>query len=174
VWPVDSYPNSATEETLDEAAKKQALRMIPYGLFVLTAKNGDDVASATVNWVTQTSFKPPLVAVGIKLDTHPYATVRAAGHFAINVLSASQKDVAQEFFMTVHPEGNRLGSVTIRPGATGAPIINEVPAYWECRLVDVVEQGDHHLFIGEVVEAGVHENPAPPLLMRDTGWNYGG
>ena len=50
---------------MDEAAKKQALRMIPYGLFVVTAKNGDDVTSATVNWVTQTSFSPPLVAVGL-------------------------------------------------------------------------------------------------------------
>jgi flavin reductase (DIM6/NTAB) family NADH-FMN oxidoreductase RutF len=159
---------------MDEAAKKTALRMIPYGLFVLTAKNGDDVASATVNWVTQSSFKPPLVAVGIKADTHPYETVKAAGNFAINVLDASQKDVAQAFFMTVNPEGNQLGPVTFREGATGAPILNETPAYWECRLVEIVEQGDHHLFIGEVVEAGVKEGAQPTLLMRDTGWNYGG
>src|ERR1051325_9776272 len=106
---------------MDEAAKKTALRMIPYGLFVLTAKNGEDVASATVNWVTQTSFKPPMVAVGIKVDTHPYETVKKAVKFAINVLDASQKDIAQAFFMTVTPEGNQLGPVTIRPGTTGSP-----------------------------------------------------
>ena len=159
---------------MDEAAKKQALRMIPYGLFVLTAKNGEDVASATVNWVTQTSFKPPLVAVGIKAETHPYETVKAAGSFAINVLNADQKDVAQAFFMTVKPEGNQLGPVTFRPGTTGSPIFNESPAYWECKVIDVVEHGDHHIFVGEVVEAGVAENPSPALLMRDTGWNYGG
>jgi len=159
---------------VDEAAKKQALRMIPYGLFVLTAKNGNDITSATVNWVTQTSFKPPLVAVGIKADTHPYTTVKAAGTFAINVLGADQKDIAQAFFMTVEPEGNKLGPVTFREGTTGSPILNEAPAYWECRVVDVVEQGDHHIFVGEVIEAGVKEGPSPTLLMRDTGWDYGG
>jgi len=159
---------------MDEAAKKTALRMIPYGLFLLTAKNGEDVASATVNWVTQTSFKPPLVAVGIKVDTHPYETVKAAGNFAINVLDANQKDVAIAFFSTVAPEGNKLGPVSFHPGTTGAPIINESPAYWECKLVDIVQQGDHHLFIGEVVEAGVKEGAAPAILMRDTGFNYGG
>jgi flavin reductase (DIM6/NTAB) family NADH-FMN oxidoreductase RutF len=158
---------------MDEDTKKKALRMIPYGLFVLTSKNGDDVASGTVNWVTQSSFKPPMVAVAIKADSHPYGVVKASGSFAINVLSQDQKDVAQAFFMTVTPEGNQLGPVTIHPGATGSPIINEAPAFWECRVVSVTEQGDHHVFLGEVIEAGV-QGEGQTLLMRDTGWNYGG
>jgi len=50
---------------MDPNAKKTALRMIPYGLFVLTAAKGDRVSAGTVNWVTQASFAPPLVAVGV-------------------------------------------------------------------------------------------------------------
>ena len=50
---------------MDADAKKTALRMIPYGLYVLTAAGKDGRKSAaTVNWVTQASFAPPLVAVG--------------------------------------------------------------------------------------------------------------
>jgi flavin reductase (DIM6/NTAB) family NADH-FMN oxidoreductase RutF len=158
---------------VDEQAKKKALRMIPYGLFLLTAKDGEDVASATVNWVTQTSFRPPLVAVAIKSDSHPYQTVKNAGHFALNVIGEGQKDVAGAFFATVQPEGEKLGPVTFRSGSTGAPVVNELPAYWECRLVKVVEEGDHHVFLGEVVAAGINAD-APAILMRDTGWNYGG
>src|SRR6185436_9611782 len=97
----DEHIQEATidkEEHMDEDAKKKALRMIPYGLFLLTAKNGDDIASGTVNWITQTSFKPPLVAVGIKQDSHPYAVVKASGAFALNALGADQKDIAQTFF----------------------------------------------------------------------------
>ena len=100
---------------MDEDTKKKALRMIPYGLFILTSKNGDDVASGTVNWVTQSSFKPPLVAVAIKADSHPYGVVKASGSFALNVLGEGQKDVAQAFFMTVQPEGDKLGPVTFHP-----------------------------------------------------------
>ena len=101
---------------MDEQAKKTALRRIPYGLFLLTAKNGDDIASGTVNWVTQTSFKPPMVAVGIKQDSHPYGVVKASGAFALNALGADQKDVAQTFFGTVKPEGDRLGPLTFTAG----------------------------------------------------------
>jgi flavin reductase (DIM6/NTAB) family NADH-FMN oxidoreductase RutF len=158
---------------MDEEAKKKALRSIPYGLFVLTAKSGDDVAAATVNWVTQTSFKPPLVAVGLKVGTHPYDVVKATRAFAVNVLGEGQKDLAQAFFMTVAPEGKKLGPVTFELGSTGSPIINETPAFWECRLVSVLEEGDHHVFVGEVVDAGVRGDTRS-LLMRDTGWNYGG
>jgi flavin reductase (DIM6/NTAB) family NADH-FMN oxidoreductase RutF len=158
---------------MDEQAKKTALRRIPYGLFLLTARNGEDIASGTINWVTQTSFRPPLVAVGIKQDSHPYAVVKGSGAFALNVLGADQQEIAQRFFGTVTPEGNRLGPVTFRPGTTGSPVINESPAWWECRVVGVLEQGDHHVFLGEVVEAGVN-NDTPTLLLRDTPWNYGG
>ena len=76
---------------MDEQAKKTALRRIPYGLFLLTAKNGDDIASGTVNWVTQTSFKPPMVAVGIKQDSHPYGVVKATGAFALNALGSGSE-----------------------------------------------------------------------------------
>jgi flavin reductase (DIM6/NTAB) family NADH-FMN oxidoreductase RutF len=51
---------------MDPNAKKTALRMIPYGLYVLTAKGKDGaIGAATVNWVTQASFTPPLVAIGV-------------------------------------------------------------------------------------------------------------
>jgi flavin reductase (DIM6/NTAB) family NADH-FMN oxidoreductase RutF len=43
---------------MDEDAKETALRMIPYGMVVLTskAKEGQEVGAATINWITQTSF----------------------------------------------------------------------------------------------------------------------
>ena len=65
---------------VDEAAKKTALRMIPYGLYVLTAQGRDGaVAAATVNWVTQASFAPPLVAVGVKVDSGAHPIIKRRG-----------------------------------------------------------------------------------------------
>ncbi len=49
---------------MDETAKKTVLRMIPYGLFVVSTRDGDTVNAAAVNWVTQASFAPPLVVLG--------------------------------------------------------------------------------------------------------------
>ena len=51
--------------------KKRALKMFQYGLYILTAKATDPkesmpYAAATVTWVSQASFEPPLVMVGIR------------------------------------------------------------------------------------------------------------
>ena len=68
---------------MDANAKKTALRMIPYGLYVLTAadKSGSRVAAATVNWVTQVAFEPPLVVVGVKTDSHAHPLIKETKPF---------------------------------------------------------------------------------------------
>ena len=72
---------------MDADAKKTALRMIPYGIYVLTADDGQgNVAGATVNWVTQTAFAPPLVVAAVKTDSGAYKVVKAAQAFALNML----------------------------------------------------------------------------------------
>ena len=54
---------------MDANTKKMAPRIIPHEIYVRTAKDSDStVAAATVNWMNQTSFEPPLVAMGVKTD----------------------------------------------------------------------------------------------------------
>ena len=141
---------------MDANAKKTALRMIPYGLYVLTAEDADgNVAAATVNWVTQASFQPPLVAVGVKADSGAHAVIKASRAFALNVLGKGQQTAAFAFFKPAVREGDRINGEAYRRGSTGAPLLQSVPAYVECRLTTTVEMGDHSVFVGEVVDAGV-------------------
>lgn len=141
---------------MDANAKKTALRMIPYGLYVLTGETKDGrVGAATVNWVTQASFQPPLVVVGVKADSFAHGVIKDARSFALNVLGKGQESIAFSFFKSVERDGNSIGGETFRTGTTGAPILASAPAYVECSLVDTVEEGDHSIFVGEVVAAGV-------------------
>lgn len=83
---------------MNEEAKKTVLRMIPYGLYVLTAEGKDgSIAAATVNWLTQAAFSPPLVALGVKADSGAHAIVKESGAFAINVLTKDQQGMAFNF-----------------------------------------------------------------------------
>ena len=87
---------------MDTDAKKTALRMIPYGLYVLTAEDAEGtVAAATVNWVTQTSFDPPLVAVGVKVESGAHGLIKSTGAFVLNVLGKGQQEQAYAFFKPV-------------------------------------------------------------------------
>lgn len=162
--------------------KKTALRMIPYGLYVLTGETDDgNVAAATVNWVTQTSFDPPLVAVGVKVDSGAHVVIKDAGAFALNILGKDQQGTAYSFFKPTRREGDTISGVAFRSGSTGAPLIESCPAYIECKLVETIERGDHSVFVGEVVDAGVVDVPEGrpddvTLTLSDLGDNvfYGG
>ena len=68
---------------MDADARKTALRMIPYGIYVLTANDGKgNIGAATVNWVTQGSFAPPLLVVGVKADSGAHTVVKGTGRFS--------------------------------------------------------------------------------------------
>jgi flavin reductase (DIM6/NTAB) family NADH-FMN oxidoreductase RutF len=67
-----------------------------------------------------------------------------------------------------------LEDVDFYEGAeTGCPIISDSLGYVECKVVATVEQGDHTVFVAQVIGAGVHRE-GEPLLLESTGWNYGG
>jgi flavin reductase (DIM6/NTAB) family NADH-FMN oxidoreductase RutF len=163
-------------------AKKTVLRMIPYGIYVLTADDGKGtVAAATVNFVTQSSFAPPLVVVGVKADSGAYQAVKAAKAFALNMLGKDQKSLAFTFFRPADLADGKISGQPYHTGANGAPLLSEAPGAVECRVVAIVEQGDHHIVVGEVTEAHVTKPPAGRpdaaiLEMKDLGDNvfYGG
>ncbi len=166
---------------MDEHSKKAALRMIPYGLYVLTAARGQEVAAATVNWVTQVAFQPPLLALGVKVGSGVHSLIKDGGYFALNFLKKGQQSMAFVFFKPTQREGNTINGVAFSSGTTGSPVLEDVPAYVECRLVDTIEKGDHSVFVGEVVEAVVREMPEGRpdeaiLTLKDLGDNvfYGG
>ncbi|SKA35858.1 NADH-FMN oxidoreductase RutF, flavin reductase (DIM6/NTAB) family [Enhydrobacter aerosaccus] len=163
-------------------AKKTVLRMIPYGIYVLTADDGQgNVAAATVNWVTQTAFAPPLVVVGVKTDSGTYQTTKTTKTFALNMLGKDQKSLAFTFFRPADLSDGKISGQSYRKGVTGAPILVDAPGAVECKVTTVIEQGDHHIIVGEVVEAHLNKAPAGRpdaaiLEMKDLGDNvfYGG
>jgi flavin reductase (DIM6/NTAB) family NADH-FMN oxidoreductase RutF len=153
--------------------KKKVLRLIPYGLFVATSRAAEKIGAGTINWVTQTSFAPPLVVAAIKAESTLHEVIGASRVFALHALGKSQKEIAMAFFKGAQPEGDTLNGYRIEAGATGAPILVDAPAWFECRVAEEIRRGDHTIFVGEVVEAGWRRDEEP-LTLRDTGFFYGG
>lgn len=157
--------------------------MIPYGLYVLTAITPDgQVTAATVNWVTQASFNPPLLAIAIKVDSHAHARVKQVGVFALNILGKGQGSIAFTFFKPAVLNDGLLSGEPYHAGGNGAPILDHAPAFLELKLVALIEgKGDHSVFLAEVTDAGVISQPSgrpddDTLLLKDLGEKifYGG
>ena len=158
---------------MDDKAKKQALLMIPYGLQVLGAAHGGTATVATVNWVTQASFNPPLVVVGVKKDSGSHAIIKESKKFALSMLASGQKGIAGAFFRHVEPKDGKFGDFAYETGKNGAPIVSDAPAAVECEVVGFYELGDHSTVVGKVTE-GHLKRETKIMLLSETGFNYGG
>ncbi|NJN04986.1 MAG: flavin reductase [Leptolyngbyaceae cyanobacterium SL_1_1] len=159
---------------LDEQAKKTLLRKIPHGLYICGVKSGDDLNGFTASWVMQASFEPPLVVTCVKNDSKSHEMLKSSGVFALSFLEAGQKEIAQNFFKPLRRVGNKFEDIEFYMGEqTNCPVIRDSLGCVECSVVGAVEHGDHTVFVGEVIGATLHRE-GEPLLLEDTGWQYGG
>jgi flavin reductase (DIM6/NTAB) family NADH-FMN oxidoreductase RutF len=159
---------------MDLTAKKTALRKIPHGLYVVGVKDGTQQNAFTGSWLTQVSFTPPLIALGVRRDSHSLEMMKQSGVFTVNILGKEQKHLAEHFVKPAATVGEKLQTVKHAAGKTGAPLLDEAIAFIECEVREIAnERGDHAVVIGEVIEAGVRRDE-PALTLMDTGWHYGG
>ena len=164
---------------MDAAAKKTALRLIPYGLYVLTTKAGDSVSGATVNWVSQMSFEPPLLALGVKKDTKSFANIKAGADLGLSFLGTGQGALAFAFFGDTPFEGSEFlakdARIATEPAAaSGVPLLKDAPAWATLRVTDIVERGDHAVVVVEVTDVGLRAEAPQALTLKELNLNYGG
>jgi len=160
--------------TMDLQAKKIVLRKIPHGVYVVGLKHEAQLNAFTATWLTQVSFTPPLVAMGVRKDSHSLEMIKQGRVFSVNLLGKDQKAIAEHFVKPATVVGEKLKDVRYHTGKTGAPVLDEAIAYVECEVREIAnEHGDHAIIIGEVIEAGVLQD-VPALTLMDTGWHYGG
>ena len=156
--------------------RNDALRMLSNGLYVLTTCAGETLHAATVSWVSQVSFRPLLVMVALRRNSHLADAVRTARRFAINILAADQEMTAEKFFehTQVRADQETLAGHSFRPSPARCPLLTDAPAWLECRFAsEPATPGDHCLIVGEVTGAGVRRREAP-LVLWNTRWTYGG
>jgi flavin reductase (DIM6/NTAB) family NADH-FMN oxidoreductase RutF len=121
------------------------------------------------------------VVTAVKADSGAYQVVKAAKAFALNMLGKEHKALAFAFFRPVEVSDGKLSGQPYTKGVNGAPILSAAPGAVECRVVSIIEEGDHHIVVGEVTEAHLAKPPAgrpdaANLEMKDLGDNvfYGG
>lgn len=158
---------------MDEAAKKEALRLFTYGLYAITAGDEQQHNAFTANWVSQVSFDPPLVVLSVENDSISLPIIRRTGLFAINVYDSSQRDLAGLLGKSFSKHPEKVESLAFGTGETGCPVLLEGLAYVECRVSNEMPAGDSTLLLAQVEGATVLRR-AEPLTMLAAGFKHAG
>jgi flavin reductase (DIM6/NTAB) family NADH-FMN oxidoreductase RutF len=149
---------------------KQVMRHFATGVMVLTVGDGRQMHAMTVNAVTSVSLSPLLMLVCIEQNAQSLELVRAAGAFALNILTDRQRQLGELFAYDREARSHPEAFVEGYAGQTGALIFKEALGFLECRVTTEYAGGDHTIFIGQVVNARMNETPSGPLLYYGRKW----
>src|SRR5262249_39079318 len=110
------------------------------------------------------SLDPPIILVCIDRKARILSRFAEGARFAVNVLQEGQKELSSCFARN----GQRFEGVVWTPGETGAPILPDVIAAFECSVVQMVEAGDHIVVLGNVSHANWREGR--PLIYFNSSY----
>jgi 3-hydroxy-9,10-secoandrosta-1,3,5(10)-triene-9,17-dione monooxygenase reductase component len=133
---------------------RQVLGRLPTGVVIVTGGDAAAPSGLVCGSFMSVSLEPPLVAVSPGKTSTSWPAIAADGKFCANVLADGQQDLAQRFATS---GGDKFAGISWEPApATGAPILDGVAAWIDCRIYKQIEAGDHWLVLGEVLELSVH------------------
>ena len=159
----------------DDDAISAALKEQMYGLTVIGSKSGDGEPNGmTATWLTQISFSPRIVAVAIQEGAHTRANIDATGVFSVSLLPEGAGDLSLKFTKKSTSGEGRLEDEPVSYFETGTPVLDSAIAWYECRVVEKVEPGDHVVYFGEVIGGGKNPGDGVASTLSATGMSYAG
>jgi flavin reductase (DIM6/NTAB) family NADH-FMN oxidoreductase RutF len=173
---VGPVPDGRDPEEYDKL-RRRVLWTMPSGLYVVGSRAGDRRNAMTLNWATQVSFDPKLLAIAVVKEAYTHELITEGGVFSLCIIARDDRAIVRKFTKPVEVdlEARTLNGFPFHDGPTGAPVLDQAVGWLACTVANAVDVGDHTLFLGQIVDVGFQQPEDTPVLrMEDTRMNYGG
>ncbi len=155
----------------DSAAFRHAMRALSLGVAIVACGDGEKRIGCTVTSLASLSLTPPTLFICLTRSSATFAGLREAGAFSVNLLAARHEALAHRFSGRGGVHGlRRFDDARWITLATGAPILADAPAAFDCLIEEVIERHSHAIILGAVVS--LREGPEEPGLAHWRG-QYG-
>lgn len=137
---------------------RAALGRFASGVTVVTTRDsGGRLHGITVSAFCSVSLEPPLVLVCIEKNTGSHYAFEQSNSFVVNILREDQQYISDRFASYLP---DKFAEVKYRLGIDDLPVLENVPANLECRLINSHQSGDHTIYVGEIERATINDgNP---------------
>lgn len=159
---------------LDNELVNRVTWKIPNALVLVGSASGEEWNAMTTSWVMQLSMEPVLIGVGVDNKAVTHRLISEGGSFSVNLWSSDDTRPFVKFSKPAQREDDALNGREVFLAATGAPIFREAIAWADCKVRRDIDFGTHTLFVGEVVDAGIHDDEQRAAAISDTRMKYGG
>lgn len=134
-----------TEEEIGDL--RQCLGKFATGVAIVTCHGAKGPCGITANSFSSVSLEPPLVLWNIAKVSDSLQAYLDAGYFAINILSAGQRDLSSHFAQSDH---TLFDTIEYQTNGNNVPLLPHSIACFECRTQQIHDCGDHFIIIGEI------------------------
>lgn len=135
---------------------RQVMGQFATGVTVVTTSDERGPVGLTVNAFCSVSLDPPLVLICVDLRSHALPRIRESGVFAVNILTIRQEQLSRCFATSSEERYENFCHASYHVAATGAPVIDDVLAFIDARIVAEYPGGDHVIFLGKVAAMGTN------------------
>ncbi len=150
----------------------RALGRLPSGVYVVTARRGDQPVGFLGSFVQQVAFDPPTVILSVGNEREQLPDLRSCGRFALSVVAAASPGLMGPFLRRL-PEGKSpFDGLEVLRTAAGMPVLAGALAWLDCRITAEQPAGDHVTLFGVVEEARMLAEGEPRVHLRRNGLNY--
>lgn len=140
-----------------------ALFKFQSGLYVVSARAGEDVGACIINTGLQLTSNPIQVEVVVNKQNHTEQVIERAGHFALTAITQeADMPYIGRFGFRTSTEFAKFDGIEKRETILGDPYTPTAAAcVLACEVVQTLDVGTHMVFVGEVKDAENLSDAAP-------------
>lgn len=136
-------------------AAEHLFRSLDRELWIITACSGTEKGGLVSTSVSQASIdgQTPRLTVGLAIHHHTENLIHDSGAFVAHLISQKQSDWVRHFGTQSGRDVDKFSSLETLSSQSEAPILKAASAWLECRVENIMETGDRHWYLAEVVDA---------------------
>jgi len=140
--------------TIEKGFFRQVMGRFTSGVTVVTTHSNNVIAGLTVSSFASLSLDPPLILICVDQASSTLGILRESKIFAVNILTSQQVELSRCFATLSAERFEHFCHASYHIAATGAPILDDVLAFIDTRLVAEYPGGDHIIFVGQIEAMG--------------------
>jgi len=150
------------EERVNVEQFRLAMRSLAGGVNIVCTVHSGHRYGMTATAVCSATAEPPTVLVCLNSQTTTHGAVLKSGVFCANVLRAEDWELSTAF-SGAQPGDAKFRNRSWTRLATGAPVLVDALASFDCRVVKSLAHGTHTVFLGEVERILIGKKGKPLL-----------
>lgn len=130
----------------------KVMNKLSYGLFVLTAKDGDKDNGCIINTAAQVTTSPNRIVITVNKDNYTHDMIMKTKEFNVSILGESAAFATfKHFGFQSGRDTDKFAEITYSRAENGiAYIANECNGYISGKVIDTMDLGTHTMFIADV------------------------